>query len=88
VGDGPQLALAEGAGPDATPETDDRAYTDALLARWVAQQSGMFLNVLQDDYALGDQYLIVNRRTARSASPARRRWKSNAIRWTGARFAR
>jgi len=59
-GDGPQLALAEGAGPDATPETDDRAYTDALLARWVAQQSGMFLDVLQDDYALGDQYLIVN----------------------------
>ncbi len=59
-GDGPQLALADGAGADADPETDNRAYTDALLGRWVAAQTGDMLARLQDLYALGDQTLIVN----------------------------
>lgn len=55
-GAGPTLALTDG-GVD---ENDARTYTDTLLARWLSNELGRLVRVLEDLYALGDQFLIVN----------------------------
>lgn len=59
MGDGVKVQLADSP-DDASNENDPRVYTNNLLKRFMGRVHALLLKVVEDDYALGDQYIIIN----------------------------
>lgn len=58
-GDGPTLALVEKPA-DPENEADPLTYTNTLLSRFMERTSGQLVRMVEDSYALGDQFVIIN----------------------------
>jgi len=60
LGDGVGAQLEADQDDDADPETDDIAYTNDILDRFMMRYRATFAQMLMDAYSLGDQFIVVN----------------------------
>jgi hypothetical protein len=59
LGDGVKAQLSDSP-DDADNLNDPRVYTNQLLDRFTSRSHALLMQVVEDDYGLGDQYIIVN----------------------------